>query len=255
MSDGLRGRTVLLVGTESRVAALERRLGESGATVVPFPTVRTAPPANPDPLDRALRRWRSYDWVVFTSSNGVDHVVSRAASLGISFRSNDGPRVAAVGPATRVAAEAAGLLVDAMPSEYLTDAIADAIGPVRGRRILLPRSSLARQSLADILRSRGASVDAVDAYESLPASPDLATLTTIARVDVIVFTSASAARNLASMLPASTLDRIRELAIAVCIGPVTAEAAGNLGFRVALVAEEHTVPGIVRTLREMTVDG
>jgi len=98
-------------------------------------------------------------------------------------------------------------------------------------------------------------VDAVDAYESLPASPDLATLTTIARVDVIVFTSASAARNLASMLPASTLDRIRELAIAVCIGPVTAEAAGNLGFRVALVAEEHTVPGIVRTLREMTVDG
>ena len=76
MSDGLRGRTVLLVGTESRVAALERRLGESGATVVPFPTVRTAPPANPDPLDRALRRWRSYDWVVFTSSNGVDHVVS-----------------------------------------------------------------------------------------------------------------------------------------------------------------------------------
>jgi uroporphyrinogen-III synthase len=255
MEHGLRGRTILLVGTESRVAILARRLRKSGAILLPFPTVRIAPPRNPAALDRAIENWASYDWVVFTSSNGVDQVVARAASLGIPFRSPGRPKIAAVGPATRAAAIAAGFLVDAMPSRYLTDRIPDAIGPARGLRILLPRSNLARESLADILRSRGASVDEVDAYESVPTSPDPALLTGATRVDVIVFTSASAARNLAAVVPPSALDRIRRSGIAVCIGPVTADAAKELGFRVALVAAKHTVPGIVRGLQELTVDG
>ncbi len=255
MEGGLEGRTVLLVGTEVRVAALARALADSGATLLSFPTVRIAPPTDSSPLDEALRRWTSYDWVVFTSSNGVDQVIVRAGSLGVPLRADGGPKIAAVGPATMEAAEAAGLLVQAMPSEYLTDAIADAIGTVEGRRILLPRSSLARRSLADILRARGAHVDEVDAYDSLAASPDPSRLGRAPRVDLIVLTSASAVRNLASILPSSTFERIRATAVAACIGPVTAEAARELGLRVAVVAEEYTVPGLVRSLQEVTAHG
>jgi len=255
MEGGLEGRTVLLVGTEVRVAALARALADSGAILLPFPTVRISPPTDPRPLDEALRRWTSYDWVVFTSSNGVDQVIARAGSLGVPLRADGGPKIAAVGPATMEAAEAAGLLVQAMPSEYLTDAIADAIGTVEGRRILLPRSSLARRSLADILRARGAHVDEVDAYDSLAASPDPSRLGRAPRVDLVVLTSASAVRNLASILPPSTFERIRATAVAACIGPVTAEAARELGLRVAVVAEEHTVPGLVRSLQDVTAHG
>jgi len=120
---------------------------------------------------------------------------------------------------------------------------------------LLPRSSLARRSLADILRARGAHVDEVDAYDSLAASPDPSRLGRAPRVDLVVLTSASAVRNLASILPSSTFERIRATAVAACIGPVTAEAARELGLRVAVVAEEHTVPGLVRSLQDVTAHG
>lgn len=245
--------TILLVGTEARVAALDEALRGLGARTLPFPTVRIAPPEDHRHLDGALRSWSSFDWVVFTSSNGVETVMGRASRLGILAQAG-GPRIATVGPATKEAAEAAGLIVNAMPVEFLTDAIADCLGDVRGRRILLPRSNLARRSLAETLLARGALVDEVDAYETLPTAPNHEPLER-SDVGMIAFTSASAVRNLVALVRPTTVERLRGTAVAACIGPVTAQAAKEAGFRVAIVAQPHTVPGLVHSLQEATAFG
>lgn len=248
------GRTVVVAASEGRVEKLAAELRHRGASVLTFPTVRLVPAEDSEPLDRALRGWTRYDWIVFTSTHGVDSVVQRAKSLGVDLRRIRG-RIAAVGPATKATLEAAGLPVSVVPDEFLTDRIAASLGDVCGRAILLPRSRIARKSLARELRERGAIVTEVDAYDAVPAEPSLDSLRKASRVDFVLFTSASAATNFASLVPQDLLARIQATAEAACIGPVTAEAARDLGFRVTVVAEKHTIPGLIESLAEMTSHG
>lgn len=254
MSRPLAGRTVVAVASVERAASIARFLRRAGAEVVPFPTVRIESAADLKRLDDALGSWGSYDWVVFTSTNGVHAVIARARALRLELTVRP-PKVATVGPVTKAAAEAEGLIVDAMPDEFVTDAISDVLGMLAGRRVLLLRSSLARKSLAERLRQKGADVDEVDAYEARPFSPDLSRLPAAEDIDLVVFTSGSAVRNLVTMLSAKYLDTLRARAEAACIGPVTANAARACGFRVALVAREHTVLGLVHELQEVPFHG
>jgi uroporphyrinogen-III synthase len=248
----LDGHTVLVAASESRAKRLAQGLRDLGADAIPFPTVRITPPADVQVLDQAIRTWASYDWIVFTSTHGVDAVVDRARVLGIDLPLGAG-RLAAVGPATRARLETAGLHVDSMPDEFLTDAIPDSLGDVRGRKVLLPRSRIATQGLASKLRARGASVVEVDAYDAVPAAPDLDRIRRASRIDFVVITSASAARNLLAVLPPDLRSRIRTEAEAACIGPVTAEAARDCGLRVTIVAKDHTVRGILESLSEVSI--
>jgi uroporphyrinogen III methyltransferase / synthase len=243
----LGGRTVLVAASAPLVARLTGALNDRGATVVPCATVRLTPPADLSALDATIRRWPSYDWVVFTSARAVDAVVDQARALRIDLSRFRG-KIAAVGPATRARLRSAGLQVHAVPDEFLTDAIPDALGKVHGMKILLPRSRLARKSLGAELRRRGADVTEVDAYDAIPASPDLNAIRKAPRIDFVVITSASAARNLVAVLPKDLQDRVRTEAETACIGPVAADEARALGFRVTVVAAEHTVRGIVDSL-------
>lgn len=247
------GRTFLVAASERVAGRLTERLREGGGIPIPFPTVRIEAPRDERPLDDAVRDWASFDWVVFTSANGVDAVATRARSLDVSL-GGSGPRIAAVGPATREAAEAAGLSVSAMPERFLTDAIAETLGDLRGRKVLLPRSSEARKSLAEALRVRGANLVEVDAYSPAPAKEGAAAPAPSSRIDFLVFTSASVARHFADAISREELDRMRRVP-AACIGPVTAEAARALGFEVRVIAAEHSVAGLVRSLEEALAHG
>lgn len=249
-----RGRTFLIAASEDLVDKLAHAVQEKGGHAIPFPTIRLIPPNDYADLDRGLRIWRTLDWVVFTSAHGVEAVVERAKTLGVDLSRFQG-NVATVGPATRAAAEAAGLPVSVVPDEFLTDAIAGALGDVSGQTILLPRSRIARKSLADELRDRGAKVIEADAYDAVPAAPDVGLVREAARIDVVLLTSASAANHLMGLLPQDVRDRLIQEADAACIGPVTAEAARSLGFRVCAVAREHTVPGLVESLAEVRAHG
>src|SRR5712691_9015630 len=249
-----RGRTFLVAASEDLVEKLAQAVQEKGGHAIPFPTIRLVPPKDYTDLDRGLQIWRILDWVVFTSAHGVEAVVERARALGVDLSLFQG-NVATVGPATRAAAEAAGLPVSVVPDEFLTDAIAGALGEVCGQTILLPRSSIARKSLADELRARGAKVIEADAYDPVPAAPDVSLVRVAARIDIVLLTSASAANHLMGLLPRDLRDRLIEEAEAACLGPVTAEAPRSLGFRVCAVAREHTVPGLVESLAEVRAHG
>ena len=137
----------------------------------------------------------------------------------------------------------------------LTDAIAGALGDVCGRTIFLPRSRIARKGLADELRDRGAQVIEADAYDAIPTAPDIDVLRETDRIDVVLLTSASAATHLMDLLPKDVRDRLIKEAEAACIGPVTAQAARSLGFRVCAVARNHTVDGLVESLEEVRANG
>src|SRR3989442_49850 len=228
-----RGQTFLVATSEDLADKVARAVREKGGRAIPFPTIRLVPPADYENLDRGLRLWRTLDWVVFTSAHGVEAVVDRSRALGVDLAGFQG-KVAAVGPATKAAAEAAGLAVSLVPNEFLTDAIAGALGNVCGRTIFLPRSRIARKSLADELRDRGAQVIEADAYDAIPTAPDIDVLRETDRIDVVLLTSASAATHLMDLLPKDVRDRLIHEAEAACIVGRAWEGAGARGGPVAV---------------------
>ena len=249
MARSLVGHTVVVASSEDNAHVLSAAITEAGGRAISLPTVRLVPPEDLAPLDDALRNGRTYDWIVFTSRHGVKAVALRARTLGLDLRQLPG-RIAAVGPATKAEAEAEGWPVTAMPDEYRTDAIAEVLGDVRGKTILLPRSRRARKALGEDLRRRGARTVEVDAYDAVPVPLEAERLGALDRIDFVVFTSGSTVDHFVEGLPRPVLEEVRRRARAACIGPVTAEAAAAHGFRVTVVAPEHTIPGLVRALEE-----
>jgi len=188
--------------------------------------------ADPALLDAALARIASYDWIIFTSRNGVEAVARRTLKIG-------GPRVAAIGPATAAELRGHGVEPDLVPAEHVAEALVDAIGDVRGQRVLLPRADIARRTLADELRRRGATVDDITVYHTRAADgsrPDLA------GVDAVTFTSSSGVKNFVEGGP------IPRDAKMVCIGPITARTAREYGLDVTEVAGDYSEDGLVAAL-------
>jgi uroporphyrinogen-III synthase len=195
-------------------------------------------------LDEMLDGLIGAAWLILTSANGAEAVADRLRATKRRLPAD--VRVAAVGPATAGTLRAAGVGVDHVPATYLTVAIADGIGDVRGRRVVLARADASTPDLRDALSARGAIVEEVVAYRTVegPASSrDLLPHALHADLDGVTFTSGSTVRGL--MRLASTIDRGRIRAMpAFCIGPVTARAARSAGIPVAAVASEHTAAGL-----------
>jgi uroporphyrinogen-III synthase len=240
VSHWLKGRRVVVTRPESQAEELCSRLRALGAEPIEFPAIAIVPPEEAGGLERAIARLDGYDWVIFTSANGVEQFWARLA--GKDFRG----RVAAIGPATAEALRQRGIPVHLVPAEYRAEAILDEIGEVAGQRILLPRADIARPALADGLRAMGAQVDEVAAYRTVPGRPAPAAFDALrAGVDVVIFTSSSTVRNFVALT--AGLD-YGDPAIA-CIGPVTAATARELGLRVDAVAREYTIDGLLDSLK------
>ncbi len=252
----LTGKGIVITRGREQAPELARRLEALGAVVYSIPTIRFAPPDDTGPLDRAIADLDRFDWVVFTSPNGVRFFWERLMALGFGPESLGRLKVAAVGPGTAAELARRGRRPDAMPPEALTSRIPASLGEVAGRRILLPRTDIVGPELAEALRSAGAEVVEVVAYRTLPdltGKDRLIRLLESRQVDAITLTSASTARGLAAMVGPA-----RDLLLGVKIvgiGPVTARAAAEAGLRVDAVAEEHTLDGLVRAVVEALRDG
>lgn len=237
------GKTVVLTRPRDQAPALAARLAELGANVVELPTIQIEPPASWGPLDAALKRLESFDWLIFTSANGVRFFLERLDASARDLRAVRG-RICAIGPATAAALAALHLKVDLMPEEYVAESVVQAFEriPLEGARILLPRAAVARDLIPKELEKFGARVSVVEAYRTVPAAgvawpADL-------HPDWVLFTSSSTVENFVALFGAG---RLRNARVA-SIGPVTSATARRLGVEVAVEAAQHTTEGLVDAL-------
>jgi len=247
----LLGKRVVVTRSRDQARKMSTLLEEQGAEPVEFPSIAIAPPEDYAPLDEAITTLDRYDWVVFTSVNGVRAFWERLDALGRDSRALAGLRVAAIGPATARSLRERGIVADFMPPKYVAEEIAAGLGRVNGLRVLLPRAELARESLARLLREAGATVDEIAAYRTLPGQGgrDVHTLLEEGEIDAVTFTSSSTVRFFLQRI-GTDARRLLEGVTVACIGPITAQTARELGLHVDLVAEEYTVAGLVRALAE-----
>jgi uroporphyrinogen III methyltransferase/synthase len=246
------GLQVLVTRPREKAAQTAAQLRDLGAEPVIFPTIAIRPPESWKPLDTALEDLPSTDWVVFTSTNGVRFFWQRLREIGRDARALAGTRLAAIGPVTGRELAKHGLQADLIPDEYVAEALLDHIGPVDGKRILLPRADIARPLLTDGLRAAGAEVNEVTAYRTVPAASEdveqIRRMLTKGEIDVLTFTSSSTVRNfVASLRPLPDLPQGITVA---CIGPITAQTAEESGLPVHVSAREHTIEGLLSALVE-----
>lgn len=249
----LAGRHIAITRPPEQAPELAALLERAGARVTLLSSIAIAPLEDTSALDDALRRLAGFDWIVLTSVNGVAAVSTRLKALGLSWAERGRARVAVIGPATAHALEARGVTPDLIPDEYVAEGILEGLGAVAGARILLLRADIARRSLAEGLRGRGAAVEEVAAYRTVerPVDPHvLRALLDADRPDAITFTSSSTVRGLLtsiSSLGREPHDALAGIALA-CIGPITAGTLREHGLEPAVVADEYTVPGLARAL-------
>ncbi len=237
-------KRILITRPRAQAADLSDKLIAFGAQPIVFPTIEIAPLADTAELDRAIERLSQYQWIIFTSVNGVKAFWERLELVGVGLA--PAQRIGAIGPATARALEQHGVKVNLIPEEYVAESIVKSIGDVNGQHILLPRADIAREALAIDLTERGAIVDEIAAYRTLPATPDPIGLEELKRgVDAITFTSSSTVRNFVALVGR---DVISSNVVVACIGPITAQTAKELGLRVDVMAAEYTIDGLVNAL-------
>ena len=248
------GKRVLVTRPREHSAELCDALAVLGAEAIEAPMIRIVPPEDAAPLLDAVSRAGEFDWIVFTSGNAVDAFMTALLAGDQDVRALKGPRLCTVGPATAERLTAFGIKVDLVPAEHRAEAVVSALAagaPLRGARVLFPRGDIAREVVADELRAGGADVTEVVAYRTLidegqrEGDPDIYGMLLERKIDVVTFTSGSAVRNFAKVYgEEQAADLLRHTDVAV-IGPVTAQAAEQLGIEVSIQPATYTIPGLV----------
>ncbi len=278
LSHPLKGKRILVTRTREQAHALSELLKALGATPIEFPTIRIVPPQDWEPLDNALGKLcmtdsgSYYDWLIFTSANGVHIVIERLRHLGYDPSAiNNAVQVATIGPATAAVLAQYGIIANLVPDEYIAEGItaalikdaADRDESLEGKRMLLARAAEARKVLVTELQQAGALVEEVAAYHTLSASSDDEQGRNILRmlqdhqIDIVTFTSSSTVRNFMQWLSqyeqgitgslTNLVMRDPHLKIA-CIGPITSQTARKLGLDVHIEAREFTIEGLVEAI-------
>jgi uroporphyrinogen III methyltransferase/synthase len=252
------GKRIVVTRAREQASGFLKELTRLGADCIEFPTIEVIPPDSWDPLDRAIRQLDRYEWLLFTSVNGVKFFLARLQAAGKDVRDLKGIKIGAIGPKTARMWSDMGIRPDLVPVEYRAEAVIEALRAypmAEGTRILLPRALEARDVLPKALLKMGASVDVVPAYATI--RPDNATvlveeMLSTGSIDMVTFTSSSTVRNFIEMLGGPTpllKRRMQDVAVA-CIGPVTADTAVGNGLTVQVMPDEYTVEaltaGIVR---------
>jgi uroporphyrinogen III methyltransferase / synthase len=241
------GRRIVVTRAKGQAEALSERLRALGAGVVELPMIELRPPLDPAPLDRAIASLPCYDWLIFTSANGVRFFLERLDRSDADLRAVRA-RICAIGPATRAAVEALHLKVDLMGKEYVAEGLLDAFADhdLSGKRVLLPRAAVARDLLPSELARRGAQIDVVEAYRTgIPENAAARARELLApRPDWITFTSSSTVQNLVAVADSAALRGIK----LASIGPVTSKTARSLGLTIAAEAQPYTIDGLVAAI-------
>jgi uroporphyrinogen III methyltransferase/synthase len=243
------GQRVVITRDRAQAGELAAKLHALGAEPIELPVIEIQQASDPGPLDGAIGRLESYDWVVFTSVNGVRFFLERLDRSARDLRALRA-KICAIGPATRDAVERLHLKVDVVPQEYVAESLLSSLErfDLSGMRVLLPRAAVARDLVPAGLTSRGAQVEVVEAYRTvLPEdAPQRAReiLSGRNRPDWVTFTSSSTVKNLLAAAGKEPLEGVR----IASIGPVTTETARAHGLTVDVQANPFTMDGLVNAI-------
>ena len=248
------GKRILVTRARHQASTLSKLLLESGAQPVEMPVIDVQAVPNTEELDRAILDLDMYQWIVFTSVNGVDAFFQRLYALSLDARWLRETKVSAIGPATAKALAENGLRPDYIPKAYTSESLVAGLKThnVAGCRFLLPRADIAGKELSDGIARLGSEVHEVTAYRTVPLCPVDSRgkqMLLSGQIDIVTFTSSSTVTNLLALLGGQS-SAINDKAKTACIGPTTAGAAEKAGLRVDIVARESTIRGLVEAMEE-----
>lgn len=249
------GKCIVVTRAREQASGFLARLTDLGAACIEFPTIQVVPPKSWDALDRAMMRLERYQWLLFTSVNGVTYFFKRLENLGLDIRELKDMKVGAIGPKTAEAVYKKGIRPDLVPDEYRAEAVVDAFRKwnVKGKKILLPRAARAREVLPMGLVKMGAVVDEIPAYETVQPDQDQGRVKGMlekGEIDMVTFTSSSTVTNFVEMFheEGQHLKTWMANVAVACIGPITARTAEEQGLSVSLVPEEYTIEALTNAI-------
>jgi uroporphyrinogen III methyltransferase/synthase len=247
----LSGKRIVVTRTRKQAGALTSQLRVLGADVIELPTIRIDPPTDLREFGELVQDAHTYDWIVFTSPNGVDAFFEMFFKLYDDAREIGSAKIAAIGPATAQRVRDFHLHVDVQPDEFVAEAVVGEFrkqGGVENLRILIARAEKARDVLPRELSKLGAIVDEASAYRTVPETRDI----TGARrrfleegADLITFTSSSTVENFLAL----GLAWPKGIRVA-SIGPITSKTARDRGLKIDIEARRHDIEGLVEAIRK-----
>ena len=256
----LAGRTVVITRAQNQAAEFVSELKRYGAEVVLCPTIEICELESYERLDEAIDHLYGYDWLVFTSVNGVEYFFKRLGSRQRQASDLDELKVCAIGEATADRLQDLHVHVDVIPEEFKAEGVFAAlqrfvggIDALQGLNVLIPRASVARDYLPKALEQAGARVDVVPAYRtSLPANLDRGRVAAMlsGSADCIAFTSSSTVRNLAQLFDTQDLSQALAGVAIACIGDITATTAADYGLRVDIQPPQFTIPSLAGAIAD-----
>ena len=241
-------KRILVTRPRAQADSFVEGLRVAGFEPIYFPVIEIRSVEDNSRLDQALVQIDKYDWVVFTSVNGVEVVFARLEKYSSL------PRVAAIGPKTAEALQARGVTPDFVPDEYVAEAILPGLGDLQGKCVLLPRAEIARKALPEAILSAGGIAHEIAVYKTLPAQSDADGLAALkSGVDVITLTSPSTVQNFVAIINQNGLDPLKlpNNPLFACIGPITEQAAREEGLSNLVVAKEYTTEGLIQILSDL----
>ncbi|RJR40721.1 MAG: uroporphyrinogen-III C-methyltransferase [Deltaproteobacteria bacterium] len=249
------GKTAVVTRTREQASALSALLTAAGARCLEAPTIEIGPPDDGAPLDQALENLPRYQWLVFTSANGVTAFLTRLGERGKDVRALGGLKIAAIGPATAQALEARGLKADVVPAQFKAEDLLAALSPQvsPGDKVLLARAQIAREVLPQGLVRLGVEVDVVPVYQARQVTeipPAAQAAFEQGKVDLLTFTSSATVHNFALLVGKDRFQTLAQNAVVAAIGPITGATLQEYGVTPQVQPEDFTISALSRAIVE-----
>jgi uroporphyrinogen III methyltransferase/synthase len=247
------GKTVVVTRSRPQASRLVELLAAAGARCLEVPTLEIGPPDDFGPLDQALKDLAQYQWVVFTSANGVAAFMARLFAQGRDVRALGNLKIAAIGPATAESLQAHGLKADVVPAAFQAEVLLEALSPqvTPGSKVLLARAQVAREVLPEGLVKLGAEVTVAPVYQSRPAReipPEAEAALKEGRVDILTFTSSATVHNFVQLLGKERFQTLAAGVVVAAIGPITSATLKEYGTSAQIEPKDYTIPTLVEAI-------
>ncbi|MBI5323884.1 MAG: uroporphyrinogen-III C-methyltransferase [Ignavibacteriae bacterium] len=255
----LNGKRIVCTRAEDQSQSLFNLLNEKGAVVVPFSTIRTEQ-SNPNLKINSLILKNKFDWLVFSSENGVHYFFELMKRERLDSRFLYGIKIAAIGSGTGTKLKEYGIVPDFIPKEFTSESLVNELSKkdnLKGKRILRIKGNFMNDPLTEGLTNCGATVTTYEVYKIFPAKPDKQTITELIskKIDAVLFTSMSTVKNFYEILGNKKSKEILNNTLALTIGPVTAGELERRGIEKVHISEDHTIDGIVEELMRIFING